>query len=69
MKKFSTQTEKELEWLKNEIQKDEVDLNKDKQNLIESIRGIKKEEIINNNNNNNKSLTLWERIKKVLMGF
>ena len=67
MKKFSTQTEKELEWLKNEIQKDEVDLNKDKQNLIESIRGIKKEEIINNNNN--KSLTLWERIKKVLMGF
>lgn len=66
MKKFSTQTEKELEWLKNEIQKDEVDLNKDKQNLIESIRGIKKEEIINNNN---KSLTLWERIKKVLMGF
>lgn len=66
MKKFSTQTEKELEWLKNEIQKDEVDLNKDKQNLIESIRGIKKEEIININN---KSLTLWERIKKVLMGF
>lgn len=66
MKKFSTQTEKDLDWLKNEIQKDEIELNKEKKSLIESIRSIKKEELIEKDN---KSYTLWERVKKVLMGF
>ena len=64
-KKFSTQTEKELDWLKNEIEKDKIELEKEKKEFINSIRNVKKEEIIQKED----KLTIWKRIKKVLTGY
>jgi hypothetical protein len=64
-KKFSTQTEKELNWLKNEIEKDKVELEKEKKEFIDSIKNAKKEDIIQKED----KLTLWKRIKRVLTGY
>lgn len=63
-KKYSTQVEKEVEWLKNEVQKDLIELDREKKEMIEQIKNYKKEEIIPKQ----KNYTLWERIKKVMMG-
>jgi hypothetical protein len=64
-KKFSTQTEKELNWLKNEIEKDKIELEKEKKEFINSIKNAKKEDIIQKED----KLTLWKRIKQVLTGY
>lgn len=64
-KKFSTQTEKELNWLRNEIEKDKVELEKEKKEFIDSIKNAKKEDIIQKED----KLTLWKRIKQVLTGY
>jgi hypothetical protein len=61
MKNKSTQKE----WLVNEIKKDEEQTNLEKLNLIKEIKKIKKEDILPQKP---KKLTIWERIKKVLMG-
>jgi hypothetical protein len=63
-KKYSTQVEKEVEWLKNEVEKDRIELDREKKEMIEQIKNYKKEEIIPKQ----KNYTLWERIKKVMMG-
>lgn len=62
MKKTSTQ----LEWLQKEIRKDQVTLDKSKNDLINEIKKNKKEEIIPKKEII--KLSLWKRIKKVLMG-
>jgi len=62
MKKTSTQ----LEWLQKEIRKDQITLNKSKNDLINEIKKNKKEEIIPKQEII--KLSLWKRIKKVLMG-
>jgi hypothetical protein len=62
MKKTSTQ----LEWLQKEIRKDQVTLDKSKNDLINEIKKNKKEEIIPKKEI--VKLSLWKRIKKVLMG-
>ena len=62
-KKYSTQVEKEVEWLKNEVEKDRIELDREKKEMIEQIKNYKKEEIVPKQ----KNYTLWERIKKVLM--
>ncbi len=64
-KKFSTQTEKELNWLKNEIEKDKIELEKEKKEFINAIKNAKKEDIIQKED----KLTLWKRIKQVLTGY
>jgi|688.fasta_scaffold588983_2 hypothetical protein len=64
-KKFSTQTEKELNWLKNEIEKDKIELEREKKEFINSIKNAKKEDIIQKED----KLTLWKRIKQVLTGY
>lgn len=64
-KKYLTPMEKEIDWLKNEVEKDRIELEKEKKEFIESIKGIKKEEIVKPE----EELTLWKRIKKVLMGY
>ncbi len=64
-KKLSTQVEKELEWLNNEIEKDKVELEKEKKEFIESMKGIKKEDIITQE----QKISLWKRIRKVLTGY
>ena len=67
MKQIQTETEKHLTWLKSEIEKDSKDLQKEKEDLINQIRKIKKEDIIKPKKEEEK-LSLWKRIKKVLMG-
>jgi hypothetical protein len=64
-KKLSTQMEKELEWLNNEIEKDKVSLEKEKKQFIESLKGIKKEDIVTKE----QKISVWKRIRKVLMGY
>jgi len=49
------------DWLKKEQAKDELFVDNYKQQMINSIRGLKKEDIIEV-----KTYTLWQRIKKSL---
>jgi uncharacterized protein YacL (UPF0231 family) len=53
-----------VEWLKNEVEKDRIELDREKKEMIEQIKNYKKEEIVPKQ----KNYTLWERIKKVMMG-
>jgi hypothetical protein len=62
-KKLSTQIEKEIDWLKNEVEKDKLELEREKMDLINSIKKIDKKEIIQPK----QKLTLWKKIKKVLL--
>ena len=55
----------QLEWLQNEIIKDKIILDQEKSKLIDNIKKLKKEDILPKPP---KKLTLWQRIKKVLMG-
>jgi hypothetical protein len=50
--------------LEREINKDKLDLEREKQQLIQQIKKTKKEDLIPKK----EKLTLWQRIKKVLMG-
>ena len=56
---------KELNKLNNESVKNFIDLNNDKEKLISEITKLKKEDIIPKPP---KKITLWQRLKKVLMG-
>ena len=62
-KKISTKGEQALDWLRSEIEKDKVQLEKEKSQLINSIKTLNKEELVKPR----KKLTLWEKIKKVLI--
>jgi F0F1-type ATP synthase membrane subunit b/b' len=62
-KKISTKEEQAIDWLKSEIEKDKVELEAQKKRLIESIKGINKEDIVKPV----ETLTLWQKIKKVLL--
>jgi hypothetical protein len=64
-KKLSTREEQAIDWLKNEIEKDKTDLNKEKERFINSLKDFKREDIVKPK----EKLTLWKRIKKVLTGF
>lgn len=61
MKNKSTQKE----WLEKEIIKDEIQTNREKLEFIKEIKKYKKEDILPQKP---KKLTIWQRIKKVLMG-
>jgi hypothetical protein len=66
-KKIQTKTEKLQNWYDSEIEKDNVILEKEKLEFIEEIKKMKKEDILPKNPEKEK-LTLWKRIKKVLLG-
>lgn len=53
----------QLNWLERELNKDKLELDKEKNQLINEIKKIKKEDILPKQT----KLTLWQRIKKVLM--
>lgn len=55
--------ETQIQWLQNELKKDQEDLEKEKLKFIEEIKGLKKQSIIPET----KKLTLWQRIKQVLI--
>jgi hypothetical protein len=64
MTKKKSKLEAELDWLKNEIERDSKDLNFEKNNFINKIKELKKEDILPKKP---KKLTLWEKLKKILM--
>lgn len=65
-KKPSSRLEGMQQWLNNEMEKDQIDLDSDKKRFIKQIKMIKKEDIIQQKEE--VKLTLWQKIKKVLMG-
>jgi hypothetical protein len=64
-KKIQTQLETQIEWLKNESEKDRIEVERNKAKLINQIKQLKKEDIVKVNV---EKMTLWKRIKKVLLG-
>jgi hypothetical protein len=54
-----------LNWLETEMNKDKIELEKEKSDLINELKKYKKEDILPKPP---KRITLWQRIKKVLMG-
>jgi hypothetical protein len=64
MKKKSNQ----IQWLEKEIKKDNKELNSLKIKLINEISGLNKEDILPKPPEQPKKMTLWQRIRKVLMG-
>ncbi len=56
-------TKHNIEWLKKEVLRDEKEIQTYKNELVESFRGLKKEQIFEE-----KKITLWMRIKRT-MGF
>jgi len=55
--------EKALNWLNKEKQKDNAELDKSKQDLINQIKGMKREDLFVK-----PKKTLWMRIKKMIWG-
>jgi len=56
----------QIEWLEQKKREDELELQKEKLKLIENIKKLKKEDLVEIKKP--KKLTIWQRIKKVLMG-
>jgi hypothetical protein len=54
-----------INWLDKEVQKDKIELDREKQELINRIKKLKKEDVLPNKP---KKLTIWQRIIKVLVG-
>jgi uncharacterized protein YacL (UPF0231 family) len=54
-----------VKWFNDEVKKDQIELNKQKEDFIQEIKKLKKQDILPEKP---KKLTLWSRIKKVLMG-
>ena len=50
-KKLLTPEEKQIEWLKNEMEKDKMQLDKEKQEIIESLKHLKKKKLLNQKRN------------------
>jgi hypothetical protein len=63
-KKLLTRGEQAVEWLKSEFEKDKSELEKEKRRIAESLKNFKKEDIVKPE----EKLTIWKRIKKVMMG-
>jgi hypothetical protein len=59
---------KQVAWLQSQINKDKLELEREKSEFIRKIKQVKKEEIIPLKIEQPKKLTLWQRIKKALMG-
>lgn len=62
---MSQKTEKILNWYQKEINKDKIETDRKKIEFANKLKKIKKEEIFEEKF---KKLTLWQKIKKVLMG-
>lgn len=60
----SNHLEKIQEWLRSELSKDKVELNKEKLDFIRMIKNNSKEEILPKK----EKLSLWKRISRVLIG-
>ena len=56
--------QKILNWYSNETKKDKQELDTEKNEFIRKIKGMSKDDIVNQKP---KKITLWERIRKVLI--
>jgi hypothetical protein len=59
---------KELELLKNDSLKSQVQLQSEKEKIIKELKKLTREDILPKPPEPPKKITLWERIQKVLMG-
>ena len=64
-KKIQTQLETQIEWLNNELEKDKIEVERNKSKFINQIKQLKKEDIVKFNV---EKMTLWKRINKVFLG-
>lgn len=60
---MKTKQENQMEWLQNEIKKDQESLEKEKLDFIKQIKKLKKEELLPIKK---ERISLWQRIKTVL---
>ena len=58
--------QKILDWYRKELDKDSSEIEKEKNKFANSIKKLKKEEMFSPEKV--EKLTIWKRIKKVLMG-
>lgn len=63
-KKLQTREEQLQVWLQNESEKDKNTLEVEKNNLIQEIKKLKKEDLLPKE----EKLSIWQRIKKTLVG-
>lgn len=61
---MSQRQEKILQWLNSEKAKDKKELEREKENFIRQIKKFKKEELFPQP----KKLTLWQKIKILILG-
>ena len=64
MTQLKTEKEKNIEWLKNEMLMDQQQLEREKTQFIQQIKNFKREELLPKKEKH----TLWQRLKKVIMG-
>ena len=57
-----------IDWFEKERNKDQLELNVEKNNFINEIKKLKKTDLIKKEEPKEVKLTLWQRLKKVLMG-
>jgi hypothetical protein len=57
-----------IDWLEKERNKDQLELDVEKNNFIDEIKKLKKTDLIKKEEPKEVKLTLWQRLKKVLMG-
>jgi hypothetical protein len=57
-----------INWLEKEKHKDQIELDVEKNNFINEIKKLKKTDLIKKEEPKKVKLTLWQRLKKVLMG-
>lgn len=60
-----SRSQKLLDWLNKEKKKDEIQIEKDKENLIKEIKKYSKRDFFPEP----KKLTLWEKIKRIIWGY
>lgn len=58
--------ERILNWLELEKKKDNKELDNNKKNIIQEIKGITKQDLFYSEP---KKLSIWQRLKKTLMGY
>lgn len=58
---------KHLKWLETQVKKDEANLQREKEDFINSLKKLKKDDILPKVEEP-KKLTLWQKVKRVLMG-
>lgn len=57
---------KQLDWYNNELVKDQLELEKEKNDFIKEIKKLKKEDLLKPKT---KKLTFWQKLRKIILGY